>query len=316
MLKFMKKIPGGLLLIPMLISALFATFLPNIFKIGGMTEAFFTTKGINYIVGLICFCSSAALDFEKIKKVMRKQGSILLVKIILCFAFSFLFFRLFGMEGVWGISAIAFTTTICSLNPSLYLALVSDYGTESDKAAFGVTGLLCVPAFPMLVYSVSKASNVDWMPVVSVLIPIVIGILIGNLDKELGKFFSAAVPILTPFMGWAFGAGINLISAFKAGLEGVILTIIFYVICFPLIWLFETKVLKEDGITTFGISSIAGLSVSVPTLIAAADPNVADIASVAVAQIAFGVVLTSIITPILTDKYAKKHNIQKKTLNL
>lgn len=253
---------------------------------------------------------------KKIKKVMRKQGSILLVKIILCFAFSFLFFRLFGMEGVWGISAIAFTTTICSLNPSLYLALVSDYGTESDKAAFGVTGLLCVPAFPMLVYSVSKASNVDWMPVVSVLIPIVIGILIGNLDKELGKFFSAAVPILTPFMGWAFGAGINLISAFKAGLEGVILTIIFYVICFPLIWLFETKVLKEDGITTFAISSIAGLSVSVPTLIAATDPNVADIASVAVAQIAFGVVLTSIITPILTDKYAKKHNIQKKTLNM
>ncbi|MDY3922991.1 MAG: 2-keto-3-deoxygluconate permease [Ezakiella sp.] len=245
-----------------------------------------------------------------------KQGSILLVKIILCFAFSFLFFRVFGMKGFWGISAIAFTTTICSLNPSLYLALVSDYGTESDESAFGVTGLLCVPAFPMLVYSVSKASNVDWMPVISVLIPIVIGILIGNLDKELGKFFSGAVPILTPFMGWAFGAGINLISAFKAGLEGVILTIIFYVICFPLIWLFETKVLKEDGITTFAISSIAGLSVSVPTLIAATDPNVADIASVAVAQIAFGVVLTSIITPILTDRYAKKHNIQKRTLNM
>ena len=55
------------------------------FKIGGMTEAFFTTKGINYIVALVCFCSSAALDFEKIKKVLKKQGSILLVKIILCF---------------------------------------------------------------------------------------------------------------------------------------------------------------------------------------------------------------------------------------
>ena len=69
MLKFMKKIPGGLLLVPMLISALFATFLPEIFKIGGMTEAFFTTKGINYIVALVCFCSSAALDLEKMKKV-------------------------------------------------------------------------------------------------------------------------------------------------------------------------------------------------------------------------------------------------------
>lgn len=100
------------------------------------------------------------------------------------------------MEGIWGISAIAFTTTICSLNPSLYLALVSDYGSESDEAAFGLTGLLCVPAFPILVYSVSKASSVDWMPVISVLIPISAGVIIGNLDKDLGKFFSAAVPIL------------------------------------------------------------------------------------------------------------------------
>ena len=316
MLKFMKKIPGGMLLIPMLISALFATFLPDIFMIGGMTEAFFTTKGINYIVALVCFCSSAALDFEKIKKVLKKQGSILFLKIILCFVFSILFFRFFGMEGIWGISAIAFTTTICSLNPSLYLALVSDYGSESDKAAFGLTGLLCVPAFPMLVFSVSKASNVDWMPVISVLIPILAGIIIGNLDKDLGKFFSAAVPILTPFMGWAFGAGINPISAFKAGFEGIILTVIFYVISFPLIWLFETKVLKEDGIITFGITSIAGLSVSVPTIIAAADPSVAEIARVAVAQIAFGVVLTSIITPILTEKYAKKRNIQKRSLTM
>ncbi len=117
-------------------------------------------------------------------------------------------------------------------------------------------------------------------------------------------------------MGWTFGAGINLISAFKAGFEGIILTVIFYVISFPLIWLFETKVLKEDGIITIGITSIAGLSVSVPTIIAAANPSIAEIASVAVAQIAFGVVLTSIITPILAEKYAKKHNIQKRSLNM
>ncbi len=265
---------------------------PDIFKISGMTEAFFTTKGINYIVALVCFCSSAALDFEKIKKVLKKQGSILLVKIIICFAFSILFFRFFGMEGILGISAIAFTTTICSLNPSLYLALVSDYGSESDEAAFGLTGLLCVPAFPILVYSVSKTSNVDWTPVISALIPILAGVIIGNLDKDLSKFFSGGASNSTPFMGWAFGAGINLISAFKSGFQGIILTVIFYVVSFPLIWLFETRILREDGITTFGITSIAGLSVSVPTIIAAADPSVSEIARVAVAQIAFGVVLT------------------------
>lgn len=55
MLKFMKKIPGGLLLIPMLISAIFYTFFPNFFNFGTVSGTFFTKKGINYILGLICF---------------------------------------------------------------------------------------------------------------------------------------------------------------------------------------------------------------------------------------------------------------------
>lgn len=51
-------------------------------------------------------------------------------------------------------------------------------------------------------------------------------------------------------------------------------------------------------------------------IIAAADPSMAEITSIAVAQIAFDVVLTSIITPILAEKYAKKHNVQKRSLNM
>ena len=40
MLKFMRKIPGGLLLIPMLISALVNTFAPGFLgQFGGLTEA-------------------------------------------------------------------------------------------------------------------------------------------------------------------------------------------------------------------------------------------------------------------------------------
>lgn len=64
MLKFMKKIPGGLLLIPMLISAIFYTFFPNFFNVGTVSGTFFTKKGINYILGLICFLSATSLDLK------------------------------------------------------------------------------------------------------------------------------------------------------------------------------------------------------------------------------------------------------------
>ena len=40
MLKFMQKIPAGTLIVPMLISALLATFWPTLFHIGGITQDF------------------------------------------------------------------------------------------------------------------------------------------------------------------------------------------------------------------------------------------------------------------------------------
>lgn len=312
MLKFMRKVPAGTLLIPMLISALFNTFLPGFFaKYGGISRALLTTNGINYIVGLICLCSSTALDFKVISKVIKKQGILLFVKFLLCLGLSILFMNLFGMEGIFGISTIAFVAAICSINPSLYLALVDDYGNESDKAAFGLTGLLCVPAFPLLIFSISMSGGIDWSPIISTLIPIGIGILIGNLDKELAGFMGSCVKVLTIFMGWSFGAGINLLSAFNAGVNGIIITIIFYIAMIPIMYLVETKILKHDGISAISMSSIAGLSVAIPAMIGQAYPIYNVYSEEATAQIALGVVLTSIITPILVKKLADKKNIKK-----
>lgn len=312
MLKFMKKIPGGMLLIPMFISALVNTLAPGFFaQFGGITEALLTPRGTNYIVGLVCFCSAAMLDIKSLGKVLKKQGTLLVVKIILCLALSTIFMKVFGMNGILGISAIAFTIAICSINPSMYLALVSEYGSEEDKGAFGLTGLLCVPAFPIFVYSITQGGSIDWMPIIATLLPIILGLVIGNLDKDLAKLFGGILGPVTPFMGWSFGSGINLLSAVKAGPQGVIITIIYYLLMIPVILLVETKVLKENGISTLGMSSIAGLSVSIPSIMAFANPDLTPYVSTATAQIAFGVVITSVLTPIITQLYAKKQGLLK-----
>ncbi len=317
MLKFMRKIPGGLLLIPMLISALVNTFAPGFLgQFGGLTEALLTSKGTGYVVGLVCFCSAAMLDLKSLGKVLKKQGVLLVVKIILCLGFAAAFMAAFGLSGIdvgaFSISALGFTVAICSINPSIYLAMVSEYGVEQDKGAFGLAGLLCVPAFPIFVFSIIRGGSLDWMPILAVLIPILLGLLIGNLDKDLAKMFGGMVGSLTPFMGWSFGASINLIDAVKqGGLGGVVISAIYYLLMIPVILLVETKVLKESGISTLGMSSIAGLSISIPSIIAFATPDQVPYASTATAQIAFGVVLTSIITPIITQRYAKKKGLVK-----
>lgn len=310
MYKFMKKIPGGLLLIPMLISAVFATFCPNLFYIGGLTEALFTKKGINYIVALITFCSATSLDFKSLAKVLKKQGLMLLLKIILCMAFSLLFFKFFGETGVWGISLLSFVCVLASLNPSLYIALTKDYATKTDESAFGLLGLLCLPVFPIIVYSVAQSQAIDFSPIISTLIPLILGILIANFDKDFASIFKGSTTMLTPFMGWSFGTGINLIESFKSGLQGLVLVVIFYVIIALPIYLFEVKVLKGNGVSALGMSSMAGLTVSVPLILSQNSDYLASIAGTAASQIALGVVVTSVITPMLVKMLAKKKGLQ------
>lgn len=77
----------------------------------------------------------------------------------------------------------------------------------------------------------------------------------------------------------------------------------------PILLYVEIKLLKNDGISSLAISSIAGMSVSVPLLIAQANPSIQPYVSSATAQIAFGVVLTSIITPYLAKKLDTRNHL-------
>lgn len=307
MLKKIQKIPGGMLLIPMLLSAIIFTIRPNLFLIGGMTEAIFTNRGLQFILAMTCFCSGTTLDLKKLVRVLKKQGSLIILKTLLCVGLGYWFFVQFGYEGVFGISAMTFIIVLCSTNPSLYLVLVQEFGTEDDEGAFGLIGLLCVPAYPMFVYGICKAAPIDWTPIISSLIPLLAGMLLGNLDKEMKNYFAPAIKILVPFMGWSFGYGINLLRLPASGIQGVLMTIIFYIVMAPVLYLFERFVLKSTGVSALAMSSIAGMSVSVPLLLAETSPELLPLAELAAAQITFGVVITSFLTPVIVKKIAQKN---------
>ena len=199
---------------------------------------------------------------------------------------------------------------MASLNPSLYIALTKDYATKTDESAFGLLGLLCLPVFPIIIYSVAQSQAIDFSPIISTLIPLILGILIANFDKDFASIFKGSTTMLTPFMGWSFGTGINLIESFKSGLQGLVLVVIFYVLIALPIFLFEVKVLKSSGVSALGMSSMAGLTVSVPLILSQNSDYLASIAGTAASQIALGVVLTSVITPMLVKMLAKKKGLQ------
>lgn len=296
-----------MLLIPMLISALVNTFAPGLFNIGGVSEAFFTSAGTNYIIGAISFCSGAGVNVKQLGPILKKYGTLMLVKTIICVAIGTFYIQVFGLSGIWGISAIALIAVLCSTNPSLFIALMQDYDKKFDQGAFGLIGLFCVPAYPILVYSLSRAAEIDWMPIISTFLPLLAGIIVGNLDEDFSKLFAPAVAPLIPFMGWIFGASVNIFDAFRSAFTGTILVVVFYIALVPIMFAVERYLLGDDGLASIAVSSVAGMSVSVPAVLAATNPEATEFMASATAQIAFAVVITSIITPYLAKKLMNMH---------
>lgn len=85
MLIFMKRVPGWLTLIPMVISSLINTFSPGLFEIGGLSEPLFTEKSSTTLLTLIHFIASIGLRVRDLSKLFKNQGILLLFKVFLSF---------------------------------------------------------------------------------------------------------------------------------------------------------------------------------------------------------------------------------------
>jgi 2-keto-3-deoxygluconate permease len=211
--------------------------------------------------------------------------------------------RFFGLDGIWGINAVAFITAMCSVNPGVYMGLIAQYGEPEDYGGFAIQNLIAAPAIPILIITSSSGAGFQGIEVLSVFIPLVLGIVLGNLDANLSMMYSRATPIVLPFLGCCFGASLNFLTAIRAGAAGIILSAV-YLVIHCVIMLFTDKVVaRQPGYASMAMCSIAGIAMVIPFMLG---PAYAEYQDAAVAQIACAMVITSIISPLLTKMVVRK----------
>ncbi len=302
LLKQVTKIPGGLLIVPMLIAAFINTFFPEILAMGDPTTALFSSKGTMVLIGLILFISGSQFKISQVPVTLKRAGGLCGAKLILSWVAGFLFIKFLGVDGILNISAVAFVAVITSCNPGLYLALMHTYGDEADCAAFGILNLIAVPIIPVMILNAANGVAIHYLSVFATLFPLLLGALLGNLDSNIRHIFSNGTVILLPFLGISFGSNINLRIAFQSGLTGLLLTLIFIIVSMLPLILADRLVLKRPGYGAAALSSVAGMSLIVPAFAASINSMYAPYVQSAIAQIAFAVVLTSIIAPYCTKR--------------
>lgn len=310
-LQNVRKVPAGMMVVPMVLGSLINTFVPEIVKIGSFTTATFTSAGTATAIGIQLFCLGTTLQLSDMPKVLKRGGLLLIAKFIIGAAIGIAIGMLCGKAGFLGLTTLAVISAVTNSNGSVYLALMTEYGDETDCASMALLSINDGPFLTLVAMGASGLANIPLVALVAAVGPLLMGMILGNLDKEIPKFVAPAGTILIPFVGFCLGAGIKLTNLVKGGFGGILLGLICCLVGGIFIVACERFIGHRPGYAAWGVSTTAGNAVAVPAAVALIDLAWAPYESVATAQVAAAAVVTAIMVPFITSWWAKKYGCPK-----
>ncbi len=305
-LNFLKKIPAGMMVVPLLLGSIITTIFPNIWEIGGLTAALFSSAGTNTLLGAQLFCMGTALQVKDMPAVLKRGGVLLVAKFLIGAGIGIAVGKMFGDAGFFGLSTLAIVSAVTNSNGSVYLTLMGNYGDRADAGCFPLLALNDGPFFTLVALGASGLANIPIMSLVAAIIPVALGMVIGNLDHGMRDIFAPMGTAIIPLIGFALGTGINLMNIVKGGVSGILLGLITVFVGGAFIVLCDRFISRRPGYAGWAVATTAGNAVAVPAAVALVDPTLETVAATATVQVAASVVISCILVPIITNWWAKK----------
>lgn len=302
-----KRFPGDTIVVPMLIGVVLNSFVPQVLQIGG----FFTgiVNGTSALVGVFLLFLGATIDVRSTPKAIKIGAVVIGTKVALSVLLG-LGVAFLCNDNFWGLSSLAVISAVSVANNALYSGIVAQYDDDAVKGAVAITSLSVGPTVTMIALSSAGLASISVWSIVGSILPLIIGIALGNLSAWFKKTLSAGVTPSIIVVGFALGCGMSIQQLFQGGLSGILLGLV-TVFVVGGITVLTDKLTGGSGIAGAAISSTAASGVSNPGALAAVDPAYAAVAPIATAQVAASVLITSFLTPMLTS-FVAKHRGERK----
>lgn len=309
LLNKMKKLPGGLVIIPLLIAVILATFVPQVFQIGGYVTALFY-DGNAAMMGLFLIVCGSAINIKQVGMPLYKGVTLTAVKFILGVLLGLLVGKIAGPDGFLGLTPFVIIAAITNSNGSLYISLSSQFGNASDTGAISILSLNDGPFFTLVALGATGLASIPFMSMVAVLVPLLIGFVWGNIDAGFRRACQTAQPIITFFMTISIGSKTDVSTLVKAGASGIVLGLISAATAVLFFIIFNILLpKKERNAMGAAVGTTALNSAQTPAAVGQADPSMAQYVDMATAQCATASVITLFLCPFIVaalDKYMQK----------
>jgi 2-keto-3-deoxygluconate permease len=320
MKRWIDAIPGGMMLVPLLFGALLRTLFPQVFA--GENVVFrtsFTGGLLTSSVGFLAafyVCLGSTIDLRQTGYIVRKGVALWFGKIATAAVIG-VAIRLLARDHqddvVFGLSSVAIIAAFCDTNGGLYMALMGQLGKRiEDAAAYSIMSLESGPFFTMLILGATGLANFPLLAFVLALLPLLVGVVLGNADPAWRALLRSGVSLMIPFYALALGTAIDLSKIASAGFAGVVLGVAVVVVT-GIVLLLLDRMTGGTGIAGIAAASTAGNAAAVPAAIAAIHTLYQPIAAQATVQVSAAVIVTAVLTPIVTAWYSQRTSKSSQT---
>ena len=216
----MKRFPGDTIVVPMLIGVVLNSFIPQVLQIGG----FFTgmVNGTSALVGVFLLFMGATIDVRSTPKAIKIGGVIIATKVAMAVILG-LGVAFFFDDNFLGLSSLAIISAVSVANNALYSGIVSQYDDDAVKGAVAITSLSVGPTVTMIALSSAGLASISIGSIVGSILPLIIGIILGNVSPWFKQTLSAGVTPSIIVVGFALGCGMSIQQLFQGGLSGILL---------------------------------------------------------------------------------------------
>ena len=296
------RIPGDIMIYPMILGLLINTFCPQVLDMGGFFTAV-SRNGSSAIVGAILLFIGAGINFKSTPAAIKTGLAVLIPKLVLCISLG-LAVAFFFNDNLLGLSSVSIIGGISFCNVALYTGIMGEYGSEAERGGVGILCFTIGPTVTMIALGAAGLADIPLGTLVGSLLPLVLGMVLGNCFPFMREFLPPGQNPLIMVIGFILGCGMSLDNFVTGGLSGILLALIALV--FGVASALIDKLTGGTGRAGIAAGTVAGTAMATPVAMAEVGERYAALAPIAAAQIATAVIITALVAPVLTGWVDRK----------